>query len=192
MSAISKYLNELYLYEEISYIDENFASLAQKLSNNKLINILQTASKTKDLNTVKKVMSAIPKVEADKLKLIGNKSNKNFDRAYKITEIEVKKQFPELSGDKLKYFTLIITPFVAISNKMEETARNKVISLKKKAATFGFKKFSGGEGMAGMFLAIMAGAFAAAAFANLSLFPLLVAIVIAGFAGLCLLEGALG
>ncbi len=191
MSAISKYLNELYLYEEITYIDENFASLAKKLANNKLINILQTASKTKDLNTVKKVISAIPKVEADKLKIIGNKTNKNFDKAYKITEIEVKKQFPELSGDKLKYFTLIITPFVVISNKMEETARDKIVSLKKKAATLGFKKFSSGEGMAGMFLTILAGAFAATAFANLTLFPLLVAIVIAGFAGLCLLEGAL-
>lgn len=190
MSAISNYLNELYLYEEVEYLDESFASWVKKIGSKKVIDKLQMAAQRKDLVLIRDIISDIPKVDADKLRSIGKKINKNFDKAYRITEKEAKKQFPELTGNTLKYFTLVVTPFVTISKDMKTTAKDKITKLRKKSKKFGFKKFVEGEGMAGMFLAILAGIFVATAMAHLSLFPLLIGIAVAGFAGLFMLEGA--
>jgi len=187
MSAISKYLNELYLYEEISFIDESFVSLAKNIGKSQILKKLQLASKTKDLNSIRRILSAVPKIDPDKLRIIGKKANKDFDKAYKITEKECKEKFPKLKGDSLKYFSLIVTPFVVVSKNMEKTSKDKVSMLSKNA-----KKFGGGEATTGMFLAILAGIFGAAALANVSLFTLLIGIVIAGFAGLFIIEGAAG
>ncbi len=189
MSAAANYLNRIYLDEEIKRLDENFASWAKQIGMKKLANKFYLAGKQKDNLSISKIVSAIPKVDADKLKSIGKKAHKNFDKAYRITVKEVKKNFPELTGDKLKYFSLIITPYITVSEDMEKNAKDKIIMIRKKSRDAGFKKFDGGQGTLGMFLAILAGAFAAAAIANIALFPLLLAIVIAAFASLFVLQG---
>ena len=189
MSAILNYLEQLYLYEEIQYIDESFASWVKQLSNKSITDKLQMAAQRKDLDAISRIVSVIPKVDADKLRLIGKRVHKNFDRAYKVTQKEAQKQFPELSGDKLKYFVLTIAPKVAISEDMEVTARDDIRELKKKLREKGFKKFDSGAGTLGMFMVFLAGILGVVAIAHLSLFPLLIGIVVAAFAGIFILQG---
>lgn len=188
MSVIPNCLDQLYLYEEVQYIDESFASWVKQLSNKKIVDKLQMAAQRKDLNTINQIISAIPKVDADKLRSIGKRVHKDFDKAYKVTQKEVQKQFPELSGNKLKYFVLTIAPKVALSKDMEATARDDIKKLKKKLREKGFKEF-GSEGTVGLAGIFLAGVLGVTAIANLSLFPLLIGIVVAAFAALFILQG---
>ena len=190
MSAITNYLNELYFYEEIYYIDESFASWAKQIASKKIIDKLTLAAQHKDIKMVEKIMSAVPKVSTEKLLKIGKKAHKDFKQAYIATKKEVSKKFINLSGQKLEYLALALTPFIVTSKDIKNAAKEKVAQLKQKAKEPQFKKF-GAEGFVGMlFLLLIGGAFAAASFATLTMFPLLVGIVIAGFAMLLMLEGA--
>ena len=75
---------------------------------------------------------------------------------------------------------------------IKNDAREKIKLLKIKMKEPQYKKFGGSEGFMGMIFLLLSGAFLASAFSSLTLFPLLVAIVVASFAMLFILEGAAG
>jgi hypothetical protein len=191
MDRLDCYLEKLYLYEQVKYIDEGFISWAKKTTIEKVINRMNIAIKQKDVGTIQKILKVIPKVEPSKLYQIGKRAHKDFDKAYKIVKKEAINIFPDLNDKKLEYFSLMITPKIALSKDIKSTAKKEIKELNKKLKKAGAKKFGAeGGGIIGIVLIILAGALFATAITHLVMFPLLIGIIIVAFGGMFALEGA--
>jgi hypothetical protein len=189
MSVVADYLQELYMYEKVSYIDEDLSSWLKTIGPRNLIKKLSDAVKTKDAGEVEALLKTLPKVEFKKLYTITSKINSRFEEAFDITKKQLAKKFPKLKGLQLDSFALVVSIMTLTKTDLEASVKKTIDKLYKSFQRIGVKNFGSG-GMTGASLLLLAGMLVAAALSTLKMSPLLLALAIVGLALIVFMRGS--
>ncbi len=168
------YLNNVYLYEDLKLINEDFASLFRSKAFDLIKTKFASAVKRKDGQSLKAIASKIPSIPVKSLRQIGKKAHPKFEKTYLFTLAKMKNQ-KKITNQKMKELIAISIASIATvatdpNKKADELLKklHKLIAsndIKEEAAFFGFSM-------------ILAGSLVAGAYATLALWPLLLALFI--------------
>jgi len=106
-NVIDNYLNEIFLFEEISYISEDISSFIKKFKPEKfkgMSNDLKKATKDRDPNQIEKIIKRVnpPSVNINKIIGVGERISSEFKTKYSYSKRVLDNSFPEDLNDDAK------------------------------------------------------------------------------------------
>jgi len=93
------YLNEIYLLDEISLLNEDLSSFIKKLTVDKaklLLGKVSSAIKRKDSSLLKKLVAHVPTVTPDLVKKLVKGEQPTYDRSFAIAKKYIETKFPKV------------------------------------------------------------------------------------------------
>jgi len=187
---VENYLHELYLYEELLQIDENFITRLKQFKEDKLKEVASKMKKAFDIGDMQKVKtlaSIIPKPSMENLDKLGRKVSPNYKAASKEASKQIGQKFAGMPEAETRIITFIIGLLNEHSDNIVEGVSNTIKKLKKVVKNPKVKK-AAGEGAIGTGLAIGAAVIGIGAFISISFPVLLAGLLISGIALAFLME----
>lgn len=191
---IENYLNDLYLYEELIIIDENFITWAKRFRKEKLMKIvdkMKNAFERRDMQKVKSIASKIPKPSIENLEKMAKKLSPNFIRINREASRQIKQKFSGVSDAEIRLISFIVAIINTNTDNIIKSVGETIKKLKKIIKTPKVKKLAGGgEASVGSSLVIAAGVLGMGAFAMINFPVLMAALLVGGIALGFLMEAA--
>lgn len=191
---VENYLYELYLYEELLLIDENFITWAKRFKEDKLKKFgekMKKALDRKDMEGVRSIASKMPDPSMDKLEKMAKKASPNFKKAKKEASKKIGMHFAGIPEVEHRVLTFIVAIINSRSDEVVKGVGETIKKLKKLVKTPKVKKLGGGgEGAVGTAMLIGAFMIGLGAFLTISFPFLMLALLLAGLAAVFFIEGA--
>lgn len=189
---VENYLHELYLYEELMQIDENFITRLKQFKEDKLKQIGSKMKKAFDMGDMQKVRtlaSIIPKPSNENLDKLGRKISPSYKQASKEAAKQLGQKFAGLPEAETRLISMIVSIINNNADDVVEGVTNTIKKLKKVLKSSKVKKFGGGgEAAVGTGLVISAAVIGISAFLAMNFPILLAALLISGVALAFLME----
>ena len=130
-NVVEIYLENLFLFEDITYISEDVASFLKKLKPEKytsFVKDLKTAVKSKNIDKIGKVIQKLrpPRVPIDKVVRVGQRMSGDFSNNYKLAKRVLDNSLPKNVNDDMKKSAAFFLSFKSIASKSEESFKTVI------------------------------------------------------------------